>query len=163
MLAPDPTGLDIAYDEIKDAYDRLRDQEARLNTQATFIIGAASIAIGPVTGILGSVATARAAQRSLVHAGVAIDAVLYVVVIFYAWRAYVVDAVRDFDTTDFMAYARWPECDTKEDVNRARLKLYHQSAYKLGRKRIVASVAAGALLAEILWLAIILVVVATAS
>jgi len=51
-VATESTGLDIAYDELKESYNRLRDREARLNTEATFILGSASIVVGAVSGIL---------------------------------------------------------------------------------------------------------------
>jgi len=139
------TGLDIAYDELKEAYKRLYDQEARLNTQATFIIGAASVVVGAVAGILGAAAPLHAPARGLVHGGVGLDVALYLVVVLYAWRVYTVDVVEEFYAGDFMEYVDAAERDTKVELNRARLKLYERSAYKLGKKRLIMAVAAGAL------------------
>ncbi len=152
-MTAEPTGLDIAYDELKDSYGRLRDQETRLNTEATFILGSASIVIGAVAGIINA---AIHRQSPFLRPGVAIDIVLYFAAVFYASRAYTVDAVQDFDPNDFTAYLDAPGGETKRDLTLARLRLYQRSAYTLALKARRTAFAAAFLLAEVLCLAVLL-------
>ncbi len=157
------TGLDIAYDELKDSYGRLRDRESRLNTEATFILGSASIVVGAISGILNSAFVSHGAQRALVRVGVGFDVVLYFAVVYFASRAYTVDAVEDFDPNDFIAYLDAPADRSKRELTVARLKLYQRSAYTLDLKARRTGLAAGLLLAEVLCLAVLLIVVAVLS
>ena len=152
-MTAEPTGLDIAYDELKDSYGRLRDRESRLNTEATFILGSASIVVTAVSGILN--ATAHR-QSPFLRPGVAVDIVLYFAAVFYASRAYTVDAVLDFDPNDFTAYLDAPGDETERALTLARLRLYQRSAYALAFKARRTAFAAGFLLAEVLCLAVLL-------
>jgi hypothetical protein len=152
-MTAEPTGLDIAYDELKDSYGRLRDQETRLNTEATFILGSASIVVSAIFGILNA-ATHR--PSPFLRPGVAVDIVLYFAAVFYASRAYTVDAVQDFNPNDFTAYLDAPGGETKRTLTLARLRLYQRSAYALALKARRTGLAAGFLLAEVLCLAVLL-------
>lgn len=156
-------GLDIAFDELRDAVARLRDQESRQNTQATFVVGSASIVGGSIAGILATSAHLRPIVRVAVHVGVGVDVVLYIVVAFYAWRAYTTEAVQEFKATDLAGYVDRAGEETKRELARARLVLYEQSAYALEKKARATNVAAGALLAEILGLALLWMVVTILS
>ena len=163
MQQPANGGLDIAFDELRDAVARLRDQESRQNTQATFVVGSASIVGGSIAGILATSAHVRPLVRAAVHMGVGVDVLLYIVVVFYAWRAYTSEAVKEFKATDFVGYVDRTGEETKRELVRARLVLYEQSAYALEKKARATNVAAAALLAEVLGLALVWVVVTILS
>lgn len=106
-----PTGtspypsLDVVYDEVKAITDGALEERGALNTGASFILGSASILVGAVTGILGTVAGFRPLQRGLSHWGIAVGILIYLIVVYFAWRAYREDrfaVIEPFRLVDYL-------------------------------------------------------------
>jgi len=114
--------------------DSVLDERSALNTRASFILGSASILIGAVTGILGVAAGFHPIQRNVVHWGIAIGILIYLVVVYFAWRAYREDSfevIKPFRLTDYLDYQ---EYDTKRYMIRTRLDNYLLDRDTLARK-----------------------------
>ncbi len=160
---PPYPSVDVVYDEVKAITDSVLDERGALNTRASFILGSASILIGAVTGILGVAATFHPVQRSIVHWGITVGLLIYLVVVYFAWRAYKEDSfevIKPFRLTDYLDYQ---EYDTKRYMIRTRLDNYLLDRDTLARKTGFTVVALAALLVEVVWLALILLVIAIVS
>lgn len=165
-LPPPPPpypSVDVIYDEVKAITDGVLDERGALNTRASFILGSASILIGAVTGILGVAAGFRPVQRNIVHWGIAIGILIYLVVVYFAWRAYRQDkfkVIEPFRLTDYLPY---DEYETKRYMIRTRLDNYVIDRDTLAKKTGFTALALIALLTEVVWLAILLIMVAVVS
>jgi len=134
-----------------------------LNARASFILGSASILIGAVTGILGAATNFHPVQRNIVHWGIAVGILIYLVVVYFAWRAYRQDKFKVIEPFRLTDYLRFEEYETKRYMIRTRLDNYLIDRDTLARKTGFTALALIALFAEVVWLAILLIVVAVAS
>jgi len=167
--------VDIVYDEVKDVTDGILNERDALNTRASFILGAASILIGAATAVLSAVSPLKPSPASgLVRRGIAVDVVLYIVVVVFAALAYVEKSTesptfasfnpfRTINPYRLSDYLKLPEEDTKRALIRVRLDNYLANSARLRVKRRLIVIALLALLAEVVWLGVLLIVVAIAQ
>ncbi len=150
----------IIYDEIKAITDRLAAERDALNTRASFILGSGSIVVGAVTALLGAVAVVPEPSRTVLHWGVAGDALCYLVVAYFAGRAYATNKFVTLNERELPTKVLDTEEETRRFLIGAYLALYTTNEAKLGAKEGFLVVALRALVVEILWLGILLITLA---
>lgn len=151
---------DVVYDEVKATTDSVLAERDALNTRASFILGSASILISAVTGVLTAVADPHSPHRDFVHWAVVVDIVLYVAVVINAGRAYGENNFKSVNVFQVPNYLGQAEDVTKRSLTATRLVNYTTNRDTLARKTRATVIALGALIAEVVWLAVILIVVA---
>jgi len=150
----------IIYDEIKAITDRLAAERDALNTRASFILGSGSIVVGAVTALLGAVSTVPEPSRTVLHWGVAGDALCYLVVAYFAGRAYATNKFVALNEQELPTKGLDSEEETKRFLIGAYLDAYAINEATLLAKEGFLVIALRALIAEILWLGILLIALA---
>jgi len=89
-----------------------------------------------------------------------VEAVLFLAGIYYAGTAYADDDVIDIDPSSLTAYYERPEEVTRAYIADALLRAYARDRTVLSRKKRRLMVAVRCFLAQIAWLAVLLVVTA---
>lgn len=151
--------METVYAELQAITDGVKDERSALNTRASFILGSASIVVGAVTGVLGAIATHPLAQRTIVDVGLAGGVILYLFVVYFAWRAYTTDTLKQANPFQLLDFLPYPDDDTKQAIMRSRLANFVLDREEIARKTGFTVVALIFLLAEVAWLALLLIVV----
>jgi len=154
-----PSG-EIVFDQIVQRTSRLFDERTAQNTRASFVLGSASVFLGIVAGGFSAFATTLHAYREPFIWGLVVEAVLFLAGIYFAGTAYADDDVIDIDPASLTAYYERPEEETRAYIADALLRAYARDRAVLSRKKRRLVVAVRCFLAQIAWLAVLLVVAA---
>ncbi len=161
--APDPLRMpsgEIVFDQIVQRTSRLFDERTTQNTRASFVLGSASVFLGVVAGGFSALVNTLHAYRGPFIWGLVVEAVLFLAGIYYAGTAYADDDVIDIDPLSLTAYYERPEEETRAYIADALLRAYVRDRAVLSRKKRRLVVAVRCFLAQIAWLAVLLVVAA---
>ncbi len=151
-----PSG-EIIFDQIVQRTSRLFDERTSQNTRASFILGSASVFLGVVAGGLSAFVNTWHAYRWPLVWGLVVEAALFIAVIYYAGTAYADDDVIDIDPASLTSYYEHPQEETRAYLADALLRAYSRDRAALNRKKRRVVVAVRYFLAQIAWLAILLV------
>ncbi len=161
--APEPPHMpsgEVVFDQIVQRTSRLFDERTAQNTRASFVLGSASVFLGIVAGGFSAFVNTLHAYRGPFIWGLVGEAGLFLAGIYAAGTAYADDDVIDIDPASLTAYYERLVEETRAYIADALLRAYARDRAILNRKKRRLVVAVRCFLAQIAWLAVLLVVAA---
>lgn len=169
----EPETLDLIFNEIKDSRADASSRVNMLEGKAGFVLGSASLLTSGVAGAQVALAGHTTKYHLLpmwdhfhvvvsaidiIHGLAAIAVVIYLWIVFFAWKAYMVRKFITISPEILSSYAdpQYKQWQVKKMLVRAMTDQYAQNQEKIDDKSLFTERALRGLLVEVVFLAIIL-------